>query len=188
MKHIYKIALSLGLIGVSALSTFAGNPDRAGQAGASELLINPWARSSGWGGAGFGGIRGVESIFGNVAGIAGTKKTEIAFSHSILLKGSSMGINSIGLTQKVGEGSVFGLALVALDFGDILVTTVDQPEGGMGTFTPQFMNLGLSYAKVFSNSIYGGMTVKVISESISNVSAQGVALDAGIQYTTGTNY
>ena len=26
----------------------AGNPDRAGQAGASELLINPWARSSGW--------------------------------------------------------------------------------------------------------------------------------------------
>jgi hypothetical protein len=30
---------------------WAGNKDRAGEAGASELLINPWARSSGWGGA-----------------------------------------------------------------------------------------------------------------------------------------
>ena len=26
----------------------AGNPDRSGEAGASELLIDPWAQSSGW--------------------------------------------------------------------------------------------------------------------------------------------
>jgi len=190
MKYIYRSALAFVLTGVMSLSslvTFAGNPDRAGQAGASELLINPWPRSSGWGGAGSGGVRGVEAIFGNVAGIAAVKKTEIAFSHSIWLKGSTMGINSLGLVQKVGEGSVLGLSLMSIDFGDIMVTTTDQPEGGMGTFSPQFINLGLSYAKVFSNSIYGGMNLKIISESISNVSAQGVALDAGIQYTTGTN-
>jgi hypothetical protein len=187
MKHIYRLGLAFSLIGISALTALAGNPDRAGQAGASELLINPWARSSGWFGAGSGSVRGVEAIFGNVAGIAGTKKTEIVFSHATWLKGSTMGINSLGLTQKVGEGSVLGLSLMALDFGDIMVTTTDQPEGGLGTFTPQFMNLGLSYAKVFSNSIYGGMSIKIISESISNVSAQGVAIDAGIQYTTGTN-
>jgi long-subunit fatty acid transport protein len=48
------------------------------------------------------------------------------------------------------------------------------------------MNIGLSYAKIFSNSIYGGFTVKMISEQISNVGANGVALDAGIQYVTGT--
>ena len=34
----------------------------------------------------------------------------------------------------------------------------------------------------FSNSIYGGVSVKMISEQISNVGASGVALDAGIQY------
>ena len=32
-------------------SAIAGNPDRVGSAGASQLLINPWARSSGLGGA-----------------------------------------------------------------------------------------------------------------------------------------
>ena len=31
---------------------FAGNEDRAGSAGATDLLVNPWARSSAWGYAG----------------------------------------------------------------------------------------------------------------------------------------
>ena len=72
-----------------------------------------------------------------------------------------------------------------MDFGEIEVTTVDNPEGGIGTYSPKFMNIGVSYAKIFSNSIYGGVTVKMISEQISNIGANGVALDAGIQYVTG---
>jgi hypothetical protein len=187
MKYISLRLTALIFAVACSLGVKAGNPDRAGQAGASELLINPWSRSSGWGNAGSGGIRGVEASFGNVAGIAATKKTEIAFSHAIWLKGSETGVNSLGLTQKVGEGSVLGLSLVAMDYGDILITTPDQPEGGLGNYSPQFINLGLSYAKVFSNSIYGGMSIKVVSESIANVSAQGIAIDAGIQYQTGTN-
>ena len=47
------------------------------------------------------------------------------------------------------------------------------------------MNIGMSYAHIFSNSIYGGFTIKMISEQISNLGATGVALDAGIQYVTG---
>ena len=61
---------------------FAGNPQRAGQAGASELLINPWARTSGWGGANVSGIRGLEGIYTNVAGLAFTEKTELIFSQT----------------------------------------------------------------------------------------------------------
>ena len=47
------------------------------------------------------------------------------------------------------------------------------------------MNINIAYSKAFSNSIYGGFNLKIISESISNISAGGVALDAGIQYVTG---
>ena len=52
---------SITIMVVAAIMTattfsFAGNEQRAGQAGASELLINPWARSSGWGNANSGGI------------------------------------------------------------------------------------------------------------------------------------
>jgi hypothetical protein len=80
-----------------------------------------------------------------------------------------------------------GISLMSFSFGDVQVTTVDLPEGGIGNFTPQFFNLSFGYAKAFSNSIYGGLNVKIISESIANVSAQGAAIDAGIQYITGFN-
>lgn len=174
---------------------FAGNPQRAGQAGASELLINPWARNSGWGGANIAGVRGLEGIYSNVAGLAFTQKTELIFSQTSWLQyGNKMfsaqdavsSISSFGFSQKVGESGVLGFSVMSMDFGDIEITTVDLPDGGLGTFSPNFMNLSLSYAKIFSNSIYGGVTVKMINEQISNVGANGLALDAGIQYVTGS--
>jgi hypothetical protein len=166
-------------------SAFAGNPDRAGQAGATELLINPWARSSGWSAANSAGVRGLEALYSNVAGTAFTKKTELLFTHTQLLKGSGINLNSFGLTQRVGETGTIGLAISALDFGAIPITTVDQPEGGLGTYSPQFLNITASYAKVFSDNIYAGIALKVITEKTANVSAKGAALDAGIQYVTG---
>ena len=151
-------------------------------------MINPWARTSGWGGANVAGVRGLEGIFSNVAGLAFTEKTELIFSQTQWLKYGDEAVSNIsafGFSQKVGESGVLGFSVMSMDFGDIEITTVDLPDGGIGTYSPSFMNLSLSYAKIFSNSIYGGMTVKMISEQISNVGANGVALDAGIQYVTG---
>ena len=185
-KSIIFSFLSVSLLTVAS-PAFAGNEDRAGQAGATELLINPWTRSSGWGGINIANVRGMESQFNNVAGLAFTKKTDINYSFTDWLKGADVKINSIGLAQRVGETGVAALSVMAMSFGDILVTTNDLPEGGIGNFTPQFINIGLSYAKAFSNSIYGGITVRLISESSSDVKATGVAFDAGIQYVTGFN-
>ena len=74
-----------------------------------------------------------------------------------------------------------------INAGDIDITTEDNPEGDIGTFTPNLMTFGVSYAKMFSNSISGGITLKGVSESISNVKASGVALDMGVKYVTGEN-
>ncbi|UPT67063.1 MAG: hypothetical protein M0D57_22080 [Sphingobacteriales bacterium JAD_PAG50586_3] len=74
---------------------------------------------------------------------------------------------------------------MSIDAGDIMITTVDLPEGGIGTYKPRFTNIHLSYAKAFSNSIYGGIAVKIINEAIPDVSAMGFAFDAGVQYVTG---
>lgn len=190
MKKQYRILTSFAALALFVMSSgkaFAGNPDRAGQAGASELLINPWARSSGWAGANVAGSRGLEALYTNVAGTAFTRKTELLFTNTQWLKGTGIGINAFGITQRVGETGTLGLAVMSMDFGDIMITTVDQPEGGLGTYSPQFMNITLSYAKIFSDNIYGGLALKVITEKTSNVTARGVALDAGIQYVTGKN-
>ena len=178
-------SLMIGTLIIPFNQTRAGNKDRTGQAGASELLINPWARSSGWGGVNVAHVKGLEGLYTNVAGIAHTKATELIFSHTQWLKGSQIDINTFGLTQKVGSTGVIGLGIMSMSFGDIPITTVDIPEGGIGNFSPSYMNINISYAKAFSNSIYGGVNLKLVSESISNVSAQGVAVDAGIQYVTG---
>jgi hypothetical protein len=185
MNKFFKIALT-SAIGLGVFTNgYSGNPDRAGSAGASQLLINPWARSSGLGSSNQANAHGLEAMFLNVAGMAFTKKTEVVFSRTNWLGGSQININSFGFTQHVGETGVLGLGIMSLDGGDINITTVDQPEGNIGYFSPLFLNIGLSYAKAFSDNIYGGATLKIISEQISNVAARGVCLDAGIQYHTG---
>ncbi len=185
---IKRTILTLMILGAALFLTnnsFAGNDARAGQAGATELLINPWARSSGWGGANTASVHGLEGMFLNVAGIAFTPKTEVLFANTDYLQGSGIRINAFGFSQKVGESGALGFGIMSMSFGDIPVTTTAQPEGNNSTYSPSFMNFGISYAKSFSHSIFAGITAKIISESIPNVGAGGFCLDAGIQYVTG---
>jgi len=158
MKNIAVIISLLALVLVPSES-WAGNKDRAGSAGASQLLINPWARSGGLGNSNMASVRGLESSFLNVAGLASTKRTEIGFTYSDYLVGSDIKINAFGISQRVGETSVLSLTVSSMNVGDIEITTEDIPDGGIGNFSPTFSNLALSYAKEFSNSIYGGNLV-----------------------------
>ena len=48
INNIRKVIIVFYFLLFTISHSFAGNPQRAGQAGASELLINPWARTSGW--------------------------------------------------------------------------------------------------------------------------------------------
>ena len=187
MNKIFKLSRISAAAGMALMASgvMAGNPDRAGGAGATQLLVNPWARSNGWSMANTATLNGAESLFGNVAGLAHIHKTEILFSSTRWLEGSGVKINSVGFGQKLGESGVIGISATTFGFGDLPVTTIDQPEGGLGTFSPTQANIGVAYSKAFSNSIYGGLLLRVVSESIANVRTSGVAFDAGIQYVTG---
>lgn len=183
MKKEFKLIIAC--LFVANLTVNAGNKDRQGQAGAGELLINPYARSTGMAGANVASVAGLEAQFLNVAGIAQTKKTEVMFVRTSWLRGTDININAFGLTQRVGESGVLGIGFNSMSFGEIPITTVASPDGGIGTFDPSFTNVNLSYAKEFSNSIYGGVNVKAISHrGAADLKASGVAIDAGIQYVT----
>jgi hypothetical protein len=184
MQRILSSTLALLLAVAIATPVHAGNPDRSGSAGAGQLLILPWALSSGVAGANTALVTGVESSFSNVAGMAFVNRTELAVCNQQYLVGTDIQLNSAGFVQAVGGGH-FGLTVTSMTFGEIEITTEDLPEGGIGAYRPTFSNIGISYAKAFSNSIYGGLTVRMISESISNVRANGVAFDAGIRYLAG---
>ena len=187
-KIIFKVGMfSLMLISSGA---FAGNPDRAGGSGATQLTINPYGRSSGIGGANTASVRGIESFNLNIAGLAYTEKTEVCFSRMGYLVGAGVNINNLGIAQKLGEdgeGGVIGLGVTSWDFGSIPITTYENPDGTLPTFTPQVLNIGASYAQKFSNSITGGFLVRIISEGVHDVKARGLAFDFGVQYQTALN-
>lgn len=187
MKYNFKISIFVFLLVISSSIAYAGNPDRQGEAGAQELLFNPWARSAGLHGLNTSSIMGVEAMRLNIAGLSRINSTEIVIANTRLFQGSDMKLNAFGLAQKMGEGSAFGLSLVAVDFGDIPVTTTSQPEGTGATFSPSFFHFGAGYSYTYSNKISVGVLFRGISESTTNVSAFGFALDAGVQYVTGDN-
>lgn len=180
MKQLYFFILLLS----GSVVAFAGNPDRQGEAGANQLLVNPWARSSGFHSANTSMISGVEAMYLNVSGLARISKTQVQLSHTRYLQGADIGINAFGIGQRVGKNGAFGINMVSFDLGNIPITTEDTPEGSTATFNPNFFNMGLSYSHLF-DKVSVGVTAKVVNESITNVSAGAFALDAGVQYMTG---
>ncbi len=189
MKNIFKTIILAGCIIAPTLSAVAGDEARWGSAGAEQLRINSWGRNSGWGNSNVAGVRGVESFFLNPAGIAKTGRTELAAVRTNYLAGTDIFINSFAFVQRVGqdESDFIGMSLMQFDAGNIDITTVEQPDGGVGTYRPSVFNLGLAYGKAFTNSISGGFVTRIIQESITDIRMSGVSFDFGVQYATSFN-
>lgn len=191
MKNIFRIfAVAALVMLLSAESVWAGNDKRRGTAGAPELLINPWARSTGWGSVSVANVRGLDAFYSNIAGLSFIKNIEFTYSNTILYGGKSGlnsggNINALGLGIRLFDQGVAAVSLMTLGFGNIDITTVESPEPVNGTFSPTLMNINIAYAHSFTNTIHGGVNIKVISESTDNISGNGFAIDAGIQYVTG---
>lgn len=188
MKNSIKNIKNIFIAGsvLCSLTAIAGNEDRVGSSGASHLLVNPWARSNAMGDAGISSVNGLEASYINIAGLAFTDKTQIKFNYTNWM-GSQAGIsfNSAGIAQRISESDVISVSVQSMNFGDIPITTVANPEGEIGYFSPRANIFNVGYARAFSASIYGGINFKVISENISNLKANGMAIDAGIRYVTG---
>lgn len=181
MKKNITLLLSIFIFSAA----FAGNPDRQGEAGAYELLLNPWARSVGLHSMNTSFVKGVDAMYLNVAGLSHIKQTEIGLGSSIYLKGTGISMNGLSIAQRIGENGAFGISINALSFGKMPVTTNALPEGTGATFSPTFFNLGLSYSYWFEKKVSVGVTVKLIDESMADISATGFSIDAGVQYMTG---
>lgn len=182
-----KILQKLFFLALLILPTisFAGNPDRQGESGAGELLMNPWARSSGLNSMNTSSVFGIESMRINIAGLSRISGTELTFGNAQLFKGTGMTLNALGFATKIGENGALGISLTALSFGDIPITLVNQPEGTGGTFSPSFFNVAVGYSHTYDNKISVGILFRSINEALADISASGFSIDAGVQYVSG---
>ena len=184
MKRLNKIILLSIVFTAFFSSVNAGNEDRVGSAGASQLLVNPWGRSVALGDASVANAQGIEATYLNIAGLANIKKMQIKLGHTNWLGSAGIGFNSVGYAQKIGTSGAIGLSVQSMNFGDVNVTTVDNPDGGIGVFSPRTSIINFGYAKLFQQGISGGLNFKLISESITNLSATGICFDAGVKYAS----
>jgi opacity protein-like surface antigen len=170
---------------VMSLDAFAGTGRRRGTAGASELLIPVGSRGIALNGAFTSGFTGLEAIYWNPAGLAGsTQSAEAMISRMNYI--ADMGINYGAVSAKFGSIGHFGVSIKSLDFGDeIAETTVENPDGTGRTFAPNFFTLGLTFSRQMTDRIYFGTTAKIISERFLDAGATGLGLDFGLQYATG---
>ncbi len=163
------------------MTAFAGNTNRTGTAGAQELLIPVGASGVALGGSNVALSMGTDAIYWNPAGLArSTFGTEAFFSHMSYIADIGVDYGAVGVNF-AGVGT-FAVSFKSIAFGNIDVTTADNPDGTGQTYSPTYVTAALSYSRVLSDRISVGVNFKLVDETIISTSATGFALDAGVQY------
>jgi len=177
MRFLIVLAMVAGLTSV----VMAGAGNRGGTSGASELLVPVGTRDIAMGGSTIATTRDIEALFWNPAAVGRMNNSATVYvSHMNYI--ADIGINYGAVSANFEGFGVVSLSLKSLDVGDILVTTTTDPDGTGKTFTPQFFTVGLTYSRLLNDRIAVGLTTKIISERMGDVSAAGVAFDIGVVY------
>ncbi len=165
------------------------NPNtRVGTRGATFLAIGVGARANALAGAGTVLTEGVHALYWNVAAAASTEGFNFGFSYADLYGGS--GIEHFYVAGMLPIlGGVFGVSVNQLTSGDIPRTTAERPSGDDPTVGSTFdwssSAVGGHYARLITDRLALGATVKFIQEGIDNARADWVALDVGVKFATG---
>lgn len=167
------------------VSIYPGDKSRKGTTGADQLLVPVGARSISTSGAFVATVDGLESIYYNPAGLDLSKKSEVMFSYMNYIADINMSYLAVG--TNLGDFGAVGLSLKSFDIGDIPITTNELPDGTGSTYSPSFLTIGLTYSKTLTDRVSIGTNVKFINETIGNTSANGFAIDAGVQYKFNDN-
>jgi hypothetical protein len=177
----------LAMLVVSVAPVDAGTRRRRGTAGATELLIPVGSRGTALGGTFAAGISGIEAMYWNPAGVAATgRSAELMVSHLNYL--ADIDVNYVATYANFSGLGALGVSFKTLSFGNIPVTTVESADGTGETFSPNFVNFGLTFSRQMTDRILMGVTAKVISEKILRLSASGMAFDFGLQYRTSAGW
>jgi opacity protein-like surface antigen len=175
-----KKLLILFLIAFCIGNAFAGDVSRKGTTGADQLLIPVGARSIATGGAFLSNTTGVEAIYYNPAGLDVSGKSEVMFSYMSYI--ADLNVTYLAAGAHFGDLGSIGFSFKTIEFGDIPVTTNEAPDGTGASYSPSFFIGGLTYSKVITDRVAAGVNFKLVHEGIQNTSADGFALDFGVQY------
>jgi hypothetical protein len=182
-KIIISVSFILIVFLLAASEIFAGGGRRNGSSGASELLVPVGARGIALGGSTLANSYGLEALYWNPANIArlGDYSTNVLISHMEHI--ADIGVEYGAISTDIESFGSLAFSIKSLSIGDIPVTTVGNPDGTGAVFSPTFLTMGLTYARMLSDRIAVGLTANLVTEEIDRVSATGVSFNVGVSYS-----
>ena len=165
-----------------AASIFPGSPfssKAAGTTSAAFLKMPNGARYEALGGAAAAAVEGADSLFWNPAGLAGLTEaspSDLALSYRALLEGAYAG-GAAYARPRVGPGTL-GLGLVY--FSQPSLRSYNSVGDPTGSFAPSDIAVSAAYGATVMG-LRAGAAVKLIRQSLAEVSGMSGAVDAGVQ-------
>lgn len=181
MKRIF-IFSTIALLACAGMAV-AGSDQRVGSVGAQFLKIGVGSRYQALGEASVALVNDAYSLYWNPAGLASIEGSSVTFTNVNWL--TDVSLNYVGFGTRLGDKGVIGFAATLLTMGDMEITTIDQPEGTGEKFSASSIALSTGYAKMLTNRLAFGASIKYIYEQIHKESAGGLAFDFGTQLNTG---
>lgn len=174
------------LLAIFLIGTPAFGQSRSGTTAATFLTLGAGARGSSVGQAYTAQATGVDALFWNpgAAAIAydGQLRGGAFFSQYDWFAG--IDYNAAGLVVPINLAGVLGLSVAAVNYGEMDVRTVEQPEGNGEVFSANDLSVGLTYSQPLTPEFAFGGTVKYVQQSIWDMRANTFAFDLGFVLQT----
>lgn len=179
--YITLIAALLIAAGTANAQIGGAQLNKSGTTAAQFLKIGVGPRAIGMGGAFTALADDINSMYWNPAGLAKMYSREAYFNHVDWI--SDVNLDYAGFGMDITDFGTVGAFVSIMSMGDMMVRTLEQPEGTGELFNAGAIVLGLSYARNLTEEFAIGFNVKYINEYIWNENAIGFAFDVGTIYT-----
>jgi tetratricopeptide (TPR) repeat protein len=168
---------AMAVILVAAALSFLALPAVADDGGAETIFhLGAGARAMGMGN-GYVGLAGdATAVYYNPAGIARLGTQQVTFLHTFLFEGTIY--DYVAYVYPLGDPGSLGIGVMRIGTDDIGRRDLTRD---MGTFDASHTQVMLSYGRRFDGRLYAGATLKLVNQSIDNLSAYGYGLDMGGQ-------
>jgi hypothetical protein len=204
MKNLLLLFFLISFISQSFIKVYSQERRKLAQTGLKFLSVPLDARASGLGDA----VTSLEmyssAMFYNPSTMADMTSTALlSFGTTRWIADINYLYGSAALNLFDGDYGVFGVSIVAVDYGEFQRTIFAPTEAGfldVGTFKPNALALGLGYAKQLSEKFAIGGDVRYVRQSIGtgytdidpaggyiskNYEIDAFAFDFGLLYKTG---
>ena len=179
-KYLATIGFLIFFFSINA--DYMAQSSKTGTTAAAFLEIGVGASAMGMGGAFVSIANDATALYWNAAGIANMNQGQAEVVHTNWI--AETNYDFAGLVVPLGNFGTLGFSYTSLNMDDMMVRTVDQPEGTGEYFSAGDLALNVSYARNLTDRFSIGISAKYIQQKIWHMSATGFAIDVGTLFRT----